>query len=178
MHGPRLGSSLEDVTRLLPSIRSRYRSDFTPDETGITGRIEVPIVSAEEEDRFPGIGHMNFKFLDNRVAYFDLNYRNYGKWRDADSFVLHISKTFGLPSKWQAKSKTQKSIKCEGFEVSAEVIMPIVTNLAFEDLLAKQEVARRAATVVGDNTTSNITRPQPRSLRTHARMTCRSNLEN
>jgi len=167
--GIRLGTSLEDVARLLPSIRARHRSDFTPDGTGLTGLIAVPVATAEEEDRFPGVSQISFTFLNNRVTFFSANYRNYNKWKEVHNFASYISDKLSLPNEWQVKSKSKRSLNCAEFEIQVEVIGSLVTYVAFNDLLAEQAIVRHTGAMGGGDTGSGIVRQEPDGQPNNAR---------
>jgi hypothetical protein len=73
--------------------------------------------------KFLGVNSISIEILDERIASFQVSYVG-PQWNSVDQFIAKVADAFHLPagSSWASVSEYQKSLKCDGFAISAFVI--------------------------------------------------------
>lgn len=122
LRGIRLGMTPDQIAKGFPSFDERY-SVFKPDADGVIPAFDFTDNSGEV---FLATG-----FLDGRVHYFYVTYRNPPGGLTLDEFASKIAESLQLsPSWYKTDGLTGKEIECDGFSVEvrmSSILGPTVT---------------------------------------------------
>lgn len=125
LHGLKLGMTREEVLEMFPE--SKDDADLkpllsrAPSQFGGTELVIHPQKYEKSKDKFPGIDHINFSFLDGHANTINVGYAG-PAYSHVDEFVKKFVAGTSLPpaDQWQAypgMDTQMKTLTCQDFEV-------------------------------------------------------------
>ena len=124
LHGLRLGMTPDEVLALFPGSRDdpeiKSRLSRPPSQFGGSELVIHP-QKYEPKDKFPGIDHINFSFLDGVAHTINVGYTG-PAYAHVDEFINKFVTSSTLPSadQWQpypGMDTQMKTLTCKDFEV-------------------------------------------------------------
>ena len=148
IRGLKLGMDLEEVFQQFPDRRTdpsvRQMLQWADKQFGVA-RFSASTYPYQSEKRFAGISQFDFEFLDNRLSAFGVHYEG-PEWNSVDEFISRVAESLNLPNAnyWTPSNPaTIKTLKCEGFEITAMVGGPGSNSLRIRNPAAEQIVRTR-----------------------------------
>jgi hypothetical protein len=158
IHGLKLGMRVSDLNSLFPGLleQPNYKAMLSdPDRYPYFGLVNIqlsPGVYPNKAD-FAGVVFLSFGVFDGRVERFRVDYQQPPvgpHWHSVDEFIGKLAEAFKLPSAadWSAdqneNASFQKSLKCNGFEVHANISGAGSFTFSNPDLNKKQQERQEA----------------------------------
>ena len=152
--GLRLGLTTDQVLALFPG--SKEDAELKPSLAKAPSPLGVSTLMIKPDryatkDKFVGIREIVLTFLDGRVTIFQANYAS-APWKHVDEFVTKFTTGSNYPGvdSWEAYpglDTQQKSLKCDGFEVTLFAGGEAVNANHFkvQDLVAAEVLKERRA---------------------------------
>ena len=129
VHGVKLGMSPAELNTLFPGIADALKTRLEKaDAYPYFGLVTISLSPSVDptKDQFAGIAFYKFEFFDGHLERFDLQYAGPPigpRWLKVDDFIARLADAFKLPAAgdWtpDPKNNSQKSLKCNGFEIQA-----------------------------------------------------------
>jgi hypothetical protein len=108
IRGFRLGMSAAQVKARFPVFQLK------PDEYGVAEFLIQVGGNVFGDKSLDGVESISLYFVDERLASFNVSYKNVIAWQSDEQFRERISRALNLPAAWNGPT-----LRCEGFSVTA-----------------------------------------------------------
>jgi hypothetical protein len=127
IRGVRLGMTTDKLATIFPEDENRASIEKAVKESKRVdkyGDVRFTLQPNKEavNPKFSGVNWISIEILDEHIASFQVSYVG-PEWNNVDEFISKVADAFHLPtaSTWAPANEYQKSLKCDGFVVSAFV---------------------------------------------------------
>jgi hypothetical protein len=140
LYGLRLGMTVEEVKKLVPTLVTGKTDDLGLMKTSFSPRFDPKI----DKTQFENARTVSFEFLDGKLADLWIGYTSEFKWTMLEDFIPQMSASLGLPSgAWRVKGLERK-FDCADFQISAWMVAG-GPSIRLIDTTAKQLWEKRRA---------------------------------
>lgn len=120
----KIGARIDEVLSLFASTeeeKQRIRNSASGRKRTNIGFEFFSAPTKPEDERFEGISHYIFNFLDNRLVSFEVGYTK-PRWKNAKQFAEKMSEIFDLPpAEYWSDGETQTALQCENYRLQIHI---------------------------------------------------------
>ena len=127
----------EDLTRIALDL------DRRPDETGVREQLISSSMLGLRSDKLKGTRNISIRYLDERLASFQIAYDGNVKWQSSAHFAAAIAEQLHLPTEGWQDTGVALRLTCQGFYVETTAFASSQLKIERTDLDA--EIALRRA---------------------------------
>ena len=149
VRGIKLGQTIAEVRSLFPEVdNNRIASvglgfeSMRSDDLGVTEQTITSTLLGDSE-RLKGTQHVRLRYLDGRVASFQIYYDTSVRWESSAHFAAAIADQLHLPTEGWRENHLLMRLTCSGFYVDVTAVGSNLLTISREDLDA--EISRRRA---------------------------------
>lgn len=127
----------EDLTRVALGL------DRKPDETGVSEQLISSTLLGIRSDKLKGTRYISIRYLDSRVASFQIAYDSSVNWPSSAHFAAAIAEQLHLPTEGWQDTGLSLRLTCDGFYIETTAFSTAQLKIERTDLETQIAIRRK-----------------------------------